>query len=498
MKRTKDRGITLVALIVTIIILLILVGIAIGTLGGENGLVARTTQSKEKYAIAEAKENLEIEITNLQIEEQKKGEELTKETLTKLNNEKITVKDITNFPVEVIYNKYKFKVDENFKVVYIGEANETIITYTTKPEGYTNQDSIKLTVKISNSKGIRTIEFPDGGIVDCLGSKEYAKDFSNIVNGTYKYKVIDIDGNETTKEILIDKIDKLPPKDFTVNIGNVGTRSINITIDVEDSEEKDENVKSGMEKYEYYIKKTSSGTYTKYESNEQEYKYKELSKDTSYDIYVVAYDKAGNKNQTEITTVSTKANNSIDKILLTPNGFINSYEEDSQTGKMVGTLDKTISYNSATFQGRWSWRTIAWGQDTYYNYLYNAFDKDITTKTGFARSGIDGTNSALGDMGGYVFVEEECIGKYLNVYNSESYIKFIYRNSNFDEISSSIICTNSNKNKISSMLIPENTKFIEMYYTSNMGGGIRGMVSEIFLTDEEIQDTQSIKEFINN
>ena len=117
MKRTKDRGITLVALIVTIIILLILVGIAIGTLGGENGLVARTTQSKEKYAIAEAKENLEIEITNLQIEEQKKGEELTKETLTKLNNEKITVKDITNFPVEVIYNKYKFKVDENFKVV---------------------------------------------------------------------------------------------------------------------------------------------------------------------------------------------------------------------------------------------------------------------------------------------------------------------------------------------------------------------------------------------
>ena len=283
-----------------------------------------------------------------------------------------------------------------------------------------------------------------------------------------------------------------------MNIGNVGTRSINITIDVEDSEEKDENVKSGMEKYEYYIKKTSSGTYTKYESNEQEYKYKELSKDTSYDIYVVAYDKAGNKNQTEITTVSTKANNSIDKILLTPNGFINSYEEDSQTGKMVGTLDKTISYNSATFQGRWSWRTIAWGQDTYYNYLYNAFDKDITTKTGFARSGIDGTNSALGDMGGYVFVEEECIGKYLNVYNSESYIKFIYRNSNFDEISSSIICTNSNKNKISSMLIPENTKFIEMYYTSNMGGGIRGMVSEIFLTDEEIQDTQSIKEFINN
>ena len=51
----KNKGITLVALIITIIILLILSGITIATLGGENGLFARVKLGKERYAILEAK-----------------------------------------------------------------------------------------------------------------------------------------------------------------------------------------------------------------------------------------------------------------------------------------------------------------------------------------------------------------------------------------------------------------------------------------------------------
>lgn len=46
MKNTK--GITLVALVVTIVILLILAGIAIVALTGDNGLFLRTQQAKEK------------------------------------------------------------------------------------------------------------------------------------------------------------------------------------------------------------------------------------------------------------------------------------------------------------------------------------------------------------------------------------------------------------------------------------------------------------------
>ena len=82
-KLKKNEAITLVALVVTIIILLMLAGITISTLGGENGLFTRVKLGKEKYAISEAKEKLELEITNLQIEQQGKGEELKKKICQK-------------------------------------------------------------------------------------------------------------------------------------------------------------------------------------------------------------------------------------------------------------------------------------------------------------------------------------------------------------------------------------------------------------------------------
>lgn len=46
-KYTKSRGITLIVLVITIVILLILTGVAISSLGGKNGLIARVTQVKK-------------------------------------------------------------------------------------------------------------------------------------------------------------------------------------------------------------------------------------------------------------------------------------------------------------------------------------------------------------------------------------------------------------------------------------------------------------------
>ena len=53
----NKKGITLIALVVTIIILLILAGVAIGTLTGENGLFSRTKQAKEKTIDSQNREN---------------------------------------------------------------------------------------------------------------------------------------------------------------------------------------------------------------------------------------------------------------------------------------------------------------------------------------------------------------------------------------------------------------------------------------------------------
>ncbi len=53
----EQKGITLVALVITIIILLILAGISIATLTGENGLFNRAKQAKNEYENSQNAEN---------------------------------------------------------------------------------------------------------------------------------------------------------------------------------------------------------------------------------------------------------------------------------------------------------------------------------------------------------------------------------------------------------------------------------------------------------
>ena len=55
----KDKGVTILALTITIIILLILAGITITLLTGENGLIKNAGQAKEETEISNEKEILE-------------------------------------------------------------------------------------------------------------------------------------------------------------------------------------------------------------------------------------------------------------------------------------------------------------------------------------------------------------------------------------------------------------------------------------------------------
>ena len=57
MKRRKQKGITLIALVITVIVLLILAGVSIATLTGNNGILTRANEAKEKSKEAEKQEN---------------------------------------------------------------------------------------------------------------------------------------------------------------------------------------------------------------------------------------------------------------------------------------------------------------------------------------------------------------------------------------------------------------------------------------------------------
>ena len=66
MKKTKrkneQKGITLIALIITIIVLIILAGISIAMISGQNGILNRTAEASVQADIAETKEKIKLEL----------------------------------------------------------------------------------------------------------------------------------------------------------------------------------------------------------------------------------------------------------------------------------------------------------------------------------------------------------------------------------------------------------------------------------------------------
>ena len=59
--KDENKGITLIALVITIIVLLILAGVTIATLTGDNGILTRTEQAKKATGEAGAKEKVQVE-----------------------------------------------------------------------------------------------------------------------------------------------------------------------------------------------------------------------------------------------------------------------------------------------------------------------------------------------------------------------------------------------------------------------------------------------------
>lgn len=163
MKKLKqNKGITLIALIITIIILLILAGVTINVLIGNNGLFKTAKKAGEDYIKSQLKEELEIEIANIQSKKIANGEELSREDLWEL--EKIGAIMISvETPAEGEYKDYNFTVDENY-VVTIGEKNNAIkpkIELTKDTEEIVEEVTIK--VKVTTEDGtIVSITKPDG------------------------------------------------------------------------------------------------------------------------------------------------------------------------------------------------------------------------------------------------------------------------------------------------------------------------------------------------
>ena len=70
-KLRNKKGITLIALVITIIVLLILAAITIATLTGKNGILANAQRAKEENSHAQVKEQIQIAVIEYNIQKKK-------------------------------------------------------------------------------------------------------------------------------------------------------------------------------------------------------------------------------------------------------------------------------------------------------------------------------------------------------------------------------------------------------------------------------------------
>ena len=113
----EESAITLLVLVITIVILLILAGITISAVTGDNGIIRNAGQAKEETEIVNEKEIVEKATVQAMgnnkygnIEEEELQKQLDKETGEGKTN---IIKNKENLYVEFIENERYYKVDEN-------------------------------------------------------------------------------------------------------------------------------------------------------------------------------------------------------------------------------------------------------------------------------------------------------------------------------------------------------------------------------------------------
>ncbi len=126
---SKNNGITLIALVITIIVLLILAAVSISTLTGENGLLTKAGQAKENTIIGQEKEQVELAYNSAITE--KTGDKVTKKDLQKeldniagVGNTSVYIND--GFLVEYTNTNRKYYINQNGEIEIDNETNTDI------------------------------------------------------------------------------------------------------------------------------------------------------------------------------------------------------------------------------------------------------------------------------------------------------------------------------------------------------------------------------------
>ena len=213
----KERnGITLIALVITVIVLLILAGVTIATLTGDNGILGKANDAKTQTEQAKEDENLKIAIAGSYGTD---GKLNLKDLKDNLENQGIS-SNSNEFPLEVTVNGEKKKIDANGNIIESIQSLKTKGTVfkdtTTLEDTYGNQVTIPKGFKIADDSATEVtggIVIEDATYTNTIGSqfvwipvgtgenaiKKANKETVDIALGRYSFTK-NSDGTVTTSE----------------------------------------------------------------------------------------------------------------------------------------------------------------------------------------------------------------------------------------------------------------------------------------------------------
>ena len=120
LKIKQEKGITLIALVVTIVVLLILAGVSISLVLNNNGVISKAKDAKNSTEKGQAQDEVNLAINYLQIEDatstltQEDRRKILEDELRKISADSSV--SISGDGFKIIHKKYEFFVDEDLNV----------------------------------------------------------------------------------------------------------------------------------------------------------------------------------------------------------------------------------------------------------------------------------------------------------------------------------------------------------------------------------------------
>lgn len=293
----KEKGITLIALIITIIVLLILAGITLNLVLGENGILKQLSNAQEENIKAQIKEEIELTIADIQMEEIGKGNDLTLETIkNELPNrlEGITA-ELADPGIVGEYKEHQYTIDNQFNVI-VGESIDKLapqVTIEILNKDYTFTQPVQIRIQATSiDSTITQIQAPQEAVlVNDISDSEKVYEVQK--GGDHNFIIIEANGRNTT---AIAKVTNLldAPK---ISIQEVKEDGFKIQVE--------SNYPAGViTEYKYYVENELKNEGT----TDTSYVVTGLENDTEYrNIKVVAYINSESQ-ESNIETTTTDGN----------------------------------------------------------------------------------------------------------------------------------------------------------------------------------------------